>query len=98
MSAIIWINIKITVVTSVAMLRIFQRFRSILRFKHIRYDDIKYNLILTWRQGVGCYRKDTLHRANEDRSTFNVHAEPEKAYLTASIVVSTQPLRDPQAG
>lgn len=96
MSVIIWINVKITVVTSVAMLRIFQRFQSVLRFK--RYDDMKYNLILTWRQRVGGYRKDTPHRANEDRSTFNVHAEPEKAYLTASIVVPTQPLRDPQAG
>lgn len=74
---------------------LFQRFQSILRFKHIQYDYIKYNLILTWRQIVGGYRKDTPHRANEDRSTFNVHAEPEKAYLTASIVVRTQPLRDP---
>lgn len=80
------------------MLRIFHTSQCILRFKHIQYDDIKYNLILTWRQRVEGYRKDTPHRANEDRSTFNVHAEPEKAYLTASIVVRTQPLRDPQAG
>lgn len=71
---------------------------SILSFKHIVYHDIKGNLILTWRQRVGGYRKDTPCRANEDRSTFNVHAEAEKAYLTASIVVGRQPLGDPQAG
>lgn len=61
-------------------------------------DDIKGHLILTWRQRVGGDRKDTPCRANEDRSTFNVHAEAEKAHLAASTVVCKQPLRDPQAG
>lgn len=65
---------------------------------NISCDDIKGNLFFTWRQRVGGYRKDTPCRADEDRSTFNVHAEAKKAYLAASIVVCKQPLRDPQAG
>lgn len=89
---------KLTSVTSVAMHKDSSQFQSTWRFKHILYDDITRNLILTWSQRVGGQWKDTPHRANEDRGTFNVHAEAEKAYLTASIVVCTQPLRDPQAG
>lgn len=72
--------------------------QSIVSFKHIVYVDVKGELILTWRQRVGGYRKDTPCRANEDRSTFNVHAQAEIAYLTASIVVCKQPLRNLQAG